>query len=149
MSETSPPLSAVEYGKMNARPQFQLEAISAHHFDETLSSLKRGIENENLWVLAELDVAALFARAGLKLQRARQLLYFHPRYASRIVSLAPEAMVEAPAKLWIMESPDTRVVVRCARMETVFEKYRNGLTVLGAELDMLATRLLERIQVPH
>jgi uncharacterized protein (DUF302 family) len=81
-------------------------------FDETLERLRAAIAERGLWVIAELDPQALLKRDGLDIPPARQLLFFHPRYASRVLAADPAALIDAPLKLLVLSLPDGRVGVR-------------------------------------
>ena len=143
------PLQTLAYGKVDA-PHGQHLVISALHFEETVARLKRALQDQDLWLIHEIDTRMLLRRGGYDIPATRQLLFFHPRYMARLLSAAPAAIVEAPLKLVVMQTPagaDTQagaVFVRCPDPRAMFGRY-DGLAALGEELSSLCIRLLNTI----
>ena len=143
------PLQPLAYGKVDA-PHGQHLATSALSFNETVVRLKRALQDQDLWLIHEIDPRMLLRLGGYDIPATRQLLFFHPRYMARLLSAVPAAIVEAPLKLVVMQTPagsDTQagaVCVRCPDPRALFGRY-NGLAALGEELSSLCIRLLNTV----
>ena len=143
------PLQALAYGKVDA-PLGQHLATSRLSFEETVARLKRALQDQDLWLIHEIDPRMLLRLGGHDIPATRQLLFFHPRYMARLLSAAPAAIVEAPLKLVVMQTPTGSaaqpgaVCVRCPDPRALFGRY-NGLAALGEELSSLCIGLLNTI----
>jgi uncharacterized protein (DUF302 family) len=140
-------LAPLEYATPGAPPGFQKGATSALSFADTIERLKQALAAEDLWLIHEIDPQMLLQRGGHAIASTRQLLFFHPRYMVRLLQADPAALIEAPLKLAVMESPvDATVAIRWHDPVTAFDRYGNdALSVLAREFQDLYARLLEGI----
>ena len=136
--------SIITYGSTAALPSFQHVGASAYSFEETIDRLKRAIESEDLWLIHEINPQMLLKRSGFEIPPARQLLFFHPRYMKKLLSIDPNALIEAPLKLVVMQMPDDTISVRYLNVEMQFNRY-NGFEKLSEELAMVCKRLIGSI----
>jgi len=136
-----PPLTQVCYATAAAADGRPKVCISAFNFEETLLRLKAAIEAEGLWLIHEIDPQLLSRRGGYAILPIRQLLCFHPRYLARLLEGDPTALIEAPLRLVIWESPDGRVRLRHPDVEKAYRQYP-ALEALGQELDSLCQRVV-------
>jgi len=134
-------LTRVHYAVAAQHPAFQRVLDSPFVLDETVERLKRAMEEADVWLVHEINPQVLLKRGGFSIAGARQLLFFHPRYMVQILERDPSAVIEAPLKLVVMETPDARVTVRCLDVAAQFARYPT-LTELGRQLDGLCQRLL-------
>ena len=97
--------------------------------------MRAAIESVGLWVLHEINPQALLRRGGYDIPPTRQLLFFHPRYVAGMLATDPAALLEAPLKIAVMESPDGAVTVRWLDPIVAFGRYGNPeLGAIGQEL---------------
>jgi uncharacterized protein (DUF302 family) len=100
-----------------------------------IERLRHSIEAAGLLVLHEIDPQAILGRAGLKIDAARQLLFFHPRLMARLLRADPAALLEVPLKFAVMALADGTVSVRWLDPTGAFGRYGNAaLAELGREL---------------
>ena len=62
----------------------------------------------------------------------------------RLLAIDPNALIEAPLKLVVMQMPDDTVSVRHAKVEMQFNRY-NGFEELAEELAMICERLIRAV----
>ncbi|WP_166652527.1 DUF302 domain-containing protein [Enterovirga rhinocerotis] len=118
-------------------------------FVETISRLKRAIEGQDLWIVAEIDPQMLLSKGGFAILPTRQILFFHPRYMARLLSANAAGIVEAPLKFVIMERPDGTVILLYPEPGQSFAKHP-GLSELGEELGQVVTRIADEMRTaPH
>ena len=141
MSET---ITTVVYGS-RPTPEFQHLVVSRFSFEETIERLKRVLDSENLWLVHEIDPQMLLQRGGYRIHATRQLLFFHPRYMARLLALDPNALIEAPLKLVIMQMPDGSVTLRYQDVTLLFTRYV-ALEVLATEFTEIYQRLVASVE---
>lgn len=134
----------VEYALPVSTPAFQHVHRSRFLFDDTVDRLKQAIHAEDLLLIHEIDPQMLLRRSGYKINATRQLLFFHPRYMSRLLAIDANALIEAPLKLVVMEMPDNSVTVRHLDVASLFARYK-GLDALAIELSSICRRLVETV----
>jgi uncharacterized protein (DUF302 family) len=137
-------LAPVEYGAAASSLARQSLVVSSYSFDETLLRLEQAIAAEGLWLIHAIDPQALLERAGYAIPPTRQLFFFHPRYMRQLLAIDPNAVIEVPLKLVVMQLPDGRVTLRQPRVDLLLAHYP-GLTALGHELAAIGARLADAI----
>lgn len=142
----SEPLQTLTYAPFAQASPGQVQHVSPLNFESTLARLEAAIEAEGLWILHQIDPQRLLARGGYAILPARQILFFHPRFAARILEQNPNGLMEAPLKLVVLQWPDGRVTVSHPAVEPSFARHP-GLDTLGAELSMICRRVLVSLDV--
>lgn len=132
--------AAIEYGPPSRLSGEWGAGTSRYPFDETCSRLKAAITDADLWLIHEIDPQMLVRRGGYEILATRQLLFFHPRFMVRLLRGDPNALIEAPLKLVVMEMPTGAVAVRSSNPVEAFARY-GGLEELGRELSELCSAL--------
>lgn len=136
---------AVIYGiDERVEPGRQVVHVSRLGFNETIAALEAAVAAEELWVVARLDPQMLLAKGGYQILPARQLLYFHPRYMARLLTINPAAIIEAPLKLVVLAAADGAVTVRHPDIGAAFAAYE-GMQALAGELGDITTRIVASI----
>jgi uncharacterized protein (DUF302 family) len=133
----------VHYGPASV-PGFHVVVRSKLGFADTLARLQQALAAHDLWLIHEIDPQMLLARGGYDIAPARQLLFFHPRYAARLLAVDPAAVPEIPLKLVVLQMPDGSVTVRHPDVAAQFARYP-GLAALGEELAALVRSLVATI----
>ncbi len=128
-----------------APPEFLVTARSSMDFDATVASLKQAIEGENLMVLHEINPQQMLRMVGMRVNGMRQILFFHPRFMKRIFETNPNAGIEPPLKILVMERPDGGVMVRYHDPVHQFAPYE-GLDGLAAELGTTIERIVTSVK---
>ena len=132
--------TAIEYGSPSRLSGKWGAGTSQYPFDETCSRLRTAIADADLWLIHEIDPQMLVRKGGYEILATRQLLFFHPRFMVRLLRGDPDALIEAPLKLVVMEMPTGAVTVRSSNPAEAFARYV-GLEELGGELSELCIAL--------
>jgi uncharacterized protein (DUF302 family) len=104
-------------------------------FVDTVWRLREAIEAADFWILQEINYQLHLKRGGNEVAPMRLLLFFHPRFARRILEADSAALLETPLKIAILELPAGPVQVRWADPTAAFARYNNAaLNDLGREL---------------
>lgn len=122
-------------------PPENIALASPLDFEETLAVLRANIESAEMMVLHEIDTQKIIARAGIQSPGLRQILYFHPRFMKRVLEGNPAAVVEAPLKFVVRETPGGVLVHRLSP-RFLFGRYK-GLSELCEELEVLAAQIAQ------
>ncbi len=136
----------VSYGEP-LPPPGEAVATSPLAFEDTLQRLKEAITARDLWLIHEIDPQALLSRDGYEVAPARQLLFFHPRYAARLLAANPAALIEIPLKIAVLQMPDGCVLVRHVDVEAMLSRYA-GLAPLASELAILLREVVDALRAP-
>ena len=111
-----------------------------HTFEQTLSMVRTLLEESDLWIVGEIDPQKLARKAGFDMLSARQLLFFHPRYLKPLLELLPDALIEVPLKVTVLQKPDLTISVRFSDVRKSLAEYadladlRDRLSALVVEL---------------
>lgn len=147
MNTPSDSLKDVWYGDVSPPPG-EAVVVSPVDFDATLERLRQAFALQDLWLIHEIDPQMLLARGGHRIGRARQLLFFHPRYAARLLEANPAALIEIPLKLAVVELPDGGVIVRHVDVEAQFARH-SRMAALASELAGVMRRTVELLVSPR
>lgn len=139
-------LTRVEYGRAASSPGHQSLSVSRLTFEETLVRLRQAIAEEDLLLIHEIDPQTLLRHAGHSIPPTRQLLFFHPRFMTRLLAIDPNALIEVPLKLVVMQMPDGTVTVRHPRIDVLLGRY-DGLHDMANELAASCRRLAQTVAV--
>jgi len=125
-------------------PAWHFVVTSSFDFEQTLERLKQGIAAHDLWLIHEIDPQMLLKRGGLEIHKTRQLLFFHPRYMQRLLEANPNALIEAPLKIVVMQSSGGDISVRTTDIEKQLGRYA-GLETLAKELSEIARSIVASV----
>lgn len=143
MNAAEPHNESITYGTFR-NPAFHNVCVSQFNFDDTVERLKAGLDAENLWLIHEIDPQALLQRDGMVIPPTRQLLFFHPRLMKRILNTCPDAIIEAPLKIVILQLADGAISVRHLEVADQFNRYAD-LSELAVDLADIYRRVLLHI----
>jgi uncharacterized protein (DUF302 family) len=137
-------LEPVAVARPPVAPPRLIEAGSRFGFADTVSALKTGIAAADLWLIAEIDPQKLLETAGYAGPRARQLLFFHPRFMVRLLAANPNGVAEVPLKFVVLEPPSGPIHVLHPAASALFADHP-GLGGLGDELSAICAVILDTI----
>jgi len=136
-------LKSVPYSTPS-KHDFQSAFASKHDFETTLTILRDGISSHDMWVIHEINPQMLLERGGFQILPARQILYFHPRYVTRILAEDPSALAEIPLKLLVLKMPDDTTTVLCSTVESLLGRYPQ-LSEMAKELSIISKSLMKLV----
>jgi len=122
-------------------PVFQVVVMSKYGFDDTVNMLTGSIEQHNLMVVHVIDAQKMLRMVGERTKGMKQILFFHPRYMKQIKHANPNATIEPPLKIAVMERPDGKVMLRYIKPAYLFGRYE-GLDDVAAELERVVKEIV-------
>lgn len=137
----------VRYGDAGSAAQaFGHVRVTTTPLPDVVERLRQAITTAGLWVLHEIDVQAVVARAGHRIAAARQILFFHPDLMVRLLGANPAALPEAPLKFAVMAMPDGTVTIRWFDPGLTLQRYEDpALAGLGQELAAICLRAANEV----
>lgn len=126
---------------MAKAPDFHVMGMSKYGFNDTVQILKGAIEQQNLMVIHEIDAQKMLRMVGEQTKGMKQILFFHPRYMKQVRDANPNATIEPPLKIAIMESPDGKAMVRYIKPSYLFGRY-DGLDGISEELEGVVEKIV-------
>jgi uncharacterized protein (DUF302 family) len=112
---------------------------------ETVAALLKGIETENMRVVAHINGQANAAKMGKEVPADQILEVFRPDFAIRVWTACKAAGHDIPLRIHIYEL-DEKVKVACRLPSEAFAPYRSSeLDAIGSELDTIFNNILEQV----
>lgn len=141
-AQAGPQEKKAEKGKKMemAMPKDRVMVMSKYDFAESLSRVKRAIEQQELMILFTPDHQEMLKMVGLQVSPMTTIEFFHPRYGKTIVQNDMAAAIEIPLRIIVAQKEDGSVMVTYRKPSSIFEKYK-GLTELGKELDAVCDKI--------
>jgi len=114
-------------------------------FLEVVEGLIAGVEENEMLLVAHVDVQKNARKKGIEVGANQVLEIFRPDYAVRVWEADIEAGVDIPIRIHVYEGSDGHTYARYREPSETFVPYENdALSALGAELDPIFAGILER-----
>ena len=124
---------------------FNVQVVSAHSFETTLTLLKEAIAAQDLLLIHEINVQQIVARFGVTTSGGlHQLLFFHPRYMQQVLAHNNNAVIEAPLKIVVMQTETAAVRCNYIKPSYLFGRYAE-LEALGQALEQIMQQIIATI----
>ncbi|MCZ6469883.1 MAG: DUF302 domain-containing protein [Gammaproteobacteria bacterium] len=114
--------------------------MSKNSFENTVTSLKKGITANKLVIVKEVPFTQMLAMVGVKAEKTLGLEIFHPRYGKVLHMKNKDAMLEAPLRILVRDEGG-EISIRYRKPSATFAEY-SGLTEVGAQLDKVFARIV-------
>jgi uncharacterized protein (DUF302 family) len=113
--------------------------------EATVAALLKGVEAENMRVVAHINGQANAAKMGKQVPADQILEVFRPDFAIRVWSACKPAGYDIPLRIYVYELDDA-VKVACRLPSEVFAPYDSGeLDAIGSELDAIFNNILNQV----
>jgi uncharacterized protein (DUF302 family) len=120
---------------------------SRYEFATTLERLQDAVAANGLGVVTRANAQNGARSLGVSIPGNQVWGVFGPRFAVRMLKASVEAGLEAPLRLYIVESPDGKVTVSYVKPSVVFAPYGNkDLDAMARELDPLFERIVAALR---
>lgn len=130
-----------------AGPLPRASIASRFDFAATLERLQNAVGSNGLGVVTRANAQAGARSLGLSIPGNQVWGLFGPRFAVRMLTANVEAGIEAPLRLYIVESPEGKVTVSYVKPSVVFAPYGNEeLDTMAQELDSLFERIVTAVR---
>ena len=114
-------------------------------FERFVGDLKSAITANKMGIVAEACADCGANSLGLTLRGNRVIMIFHPRFAVRMLEASVAAGIEAPLRLYVIESDDGTARLTFRLPSHVFGAYEvPELDVMAVELDAVVKTIVEQ-----
>ena len=128
-------------------PLPRVSIASRYDFAATLERLQNAVGSNGLGVVTRANAQNGARSLGVSIPGNQVWGIFGPRFAVRMLNVSVEAGIEAPVRLYIVESPTGKVTVSYVKPSVVFAPYGNKeLDAMARELDALFERSVAAIR---
>lgn len=114
--------------------------MSKKSFENTVTSLKKGITANKLVIVKEVPFTQMLGMVGVKAEKTLALEIFHPRYGKVLYQKNKDAMLEAPLRILVRDEGG-EISIRYRKPSATFAEY-SGLNEVGAQLDEVFARIV-------
>ncbi|MGI8648354.1 MAG: hypothetical protein ACR2JX_09055 [Mycobacteriales bacterium] len=121
-------------------PDSHLTAVSSLSPERLTDAMRQAIEAEGLFLLAEVNTAAVVAQAGYEVGFAYQWLFFHPRLLREAVAYSGATIAEIPLKIGAITIGEA-IELHCLDPVSSYAPYV-GLVAFADKLAVMCKRIL-------
>ncbi|MFV2031941.1 MAG: DUF302 domain-containing protein [Gammaproteobacteria bacterium] len=115
--------------------------ITKNSFENTITSLKKGITANKLVIIKEVPITQMLSMVGVKSEKTLGLEIFHPRYGKAIYKKDKNALLEVPLRILVRDEGG-EVSIQYRKPSATFSGY-SGLADVAAELDGVFERIVD------
>lgn len=119
-----------------------VEKVANHPFAQVDAKLQAAIKGAKLIIVGEPNYQMMQRMVGRERKPAKAYFVFRPDLGTPIFDNDPNAAMEIPLKILLMERGDGKVVIRYKKPSSVLADYK-GLEGLGKQLDGLVAQLTD------
>lgn len=125
-------------GDISPRPGWEVHATQKS-YQQLLQDTLAAVRANGMAVVTQAGPTAAAAARGITIPGNRVIGVFNNHFAVKILATSTAAMIEAPIRLYVTESPDGTAQLSYKRPSHVFAPYRDEggdrLSALAEELD--------------
>lgn len=126
----------------DALPEGTIVQDTGKPFAVLVEDLRNAITRHEMGIVAEACATCGAAKIGVTIPGNRVVMIFHPRYAVRMLEASVPAGIEAPLRLYVIETGDGTARLSYRKPSAVFAPYGSpALDAMATELD----RVVEEI----
>ena len=114
--------------------------MSKNSFENTVTSLKKGITANKLVIVKEVPFTQMLGMVGVKSEKTLGLEIFHPRYGKVMHMKNKNALLEAPLRILVRDEGG-EISIRYRKPSATFAEY-SGLKEVGAQLDKVFANIV-------
>jgi uncharacterized protein (DUF302 family) len=97
---------------------------SGHSFVDSVARLESTVTSKGLTIFARIDFSGDAAKAGLKMNPTRMVIFGNPRAGTPLMVAAPTVAIDFPLKILVSEDGDGRVWVSYNSVEYLRDRHR-------------------------
>ncbi|GBC81586.1 hypothetical protein HRbin10_00698 [bacterium HR10] len=117
---------------------------SKNSFADTVSRLKKAIEQNQMMVLFEANHKNMLAMIGVQSKNSVTILFGRPQMGAMLMGAEPKAALEMPMRIAVRELDNGEVVVLYYRPSYLLSHYKNPkLAAVGQQMDGMVQKLVD------
>ena len=120
----------------------RVDKVSKSSFSDTLNKLETAAKSEGMMIVAKIDHKNMLSMVGAKIKGATTIEFGKPDMGKMLLPMNPAIGLEMPAKIYVNESPDGKVVVSYRRVAPDFASYGSpDVAKAGEMMDMVLDKI--------
>lgn len=124
----------------------RVDKISRSSFSQTLKKLESALKAEHMMIVAKIDHKNMLSMVGAKIRGATTVEFGKPAMGKMLLPMNPAIGLEMPAKIYVYETADGKVVVSYRKVAANFGLYGNPeVTKAGEMTDMIAEKIVTAV----
>jgi len=124
----------------------RVDKTSNKTFSETLKAVEKTAKSEGMMIVAKIDHKNMLSMVGAKIKGSTTIEFGKPDMGKMLLPMNPAIGLEMPAKIYIYESADGRIVVSCRKVAQGFASYGNPeVAKAGEMMDMMLEKITSAV----
>lgn len=120
----------------------RVDKTSKKSFSDTLKAVEKAVESEGMMIVAKIDHKNMLSMVGATIKGSTTIEFGKPDMGKMLFSMNPAIGLEMPAKIYVYESSDGKVVVSYRKTAAQFALYGNPeFTKAGEMMDMMLDKM--------
>lgn len=117
---------------------------SKNNFADTVSKLKKAIQQNQMMVLFEANHKNMMAMIGVESKNSVTILFARPQMGAMLMGAEPKAALEMPMRIAVRELDNGEIVVIYYKPSYLFSHYKNAkLDKIGQRMDGMVQKLVD------
>lgn len=117
---------------------------SKNSFTDTVSKLKKAIQENQMMVLFEANHKNMLAMIGKESKNSVTILFARPQMGAMLMGAEPKAALEMPMRIAVRELDNGDIVVIYYKPSYLFSHYKNAkLNKIGQQMDSMVQKLVD------
>lgn len=116
----------------------RVDKTSKKSFSDTVSAVEKAAKAEGMMIVAKLDHKNMLAMVGAKINGSTTIEFGKPDMSKMLLPMNAAIGLEVPAKIYVFEVKDGKVVVSYRKVAPQFSTYGHpDIAKAGAMMDMI------------
>ena len=124
----------------------RVDKTSKSSFGDTLKKAEAALKAEHMMIVAKIDHNKMLSMVGAKIKGSTTLEFGKPDMGKMLLPMNPAIGLEMPAKIYIYETADGRVVVSYRKVAPSFATYGSpDVAKAGEMMDMMLDKITSAV----
>lgn len=138
-------LVALVAGGAQAQDPDRVDKVSRSSFADTLNKLEATLKAEHMMVVAKIDHKNMLSMLGANIKGATTVEFGKPDMGKMLLPMNPAVGLEMPAKVYVYETSDGKVIVSYRRSAKQFAGYGPDVAKAGEMMDMVLDQITSAV----
>ncbi len=123
----------------------RVDKVSQSSFADTLKKLDSTLKAEHMMIVAKIDHKNMLSMVGAKIRGATTIEFGKPDMGKMLLPMNAAIGLEMPARIYVYETSDGKVVVSYRRSAKPFATYGPDAGKAGEMMDMMVDQIASAV----
>lgn len=123
----------------------RVDKVSRSSFADTLKKLDSTLKSEHMMIVATVDHRNMLSMLGAKIKGATTVEFGKPDMGKMLLPMNAAIGLEMPAKIYVYETSDGKVVLSYRRSAKQFATYGPDVAKAGEMMDMMLEQIASAV----